>query len=190
MTGTSTTSMSIPRRINATLIAPEASPTELLLGYGAAVAGAIFAVVAGLAADWTLISVTVIGLVAFDLFGGATVNALPSAKRWFHRPGRTARHHLAFVAVHVQPFLVALVVPGFGWWTALVVYLTMLGAAAVVLAAPPALRRPVGYALATLSLAIIAAAMPVPAAIAWFVPVLSIKLLLAHLQSERDGWGR
>ncbi|WP_097243934.1 hypothetical protein [Nocardia amikacinitolerans] len=125
-----------------------------------------------------------VGSIGFDLFGGATVNAMDAAKRWWHRPGQTPRHHVVFVAVHVQPFLVAWVVPGFGWWTALATYLTALAAAVVVLVAPASARRPMGFALTTVALAVILAVAHVPAAIAWFVPVLLIKPLLAHLQAE------
>jgi hypothetical protein len=57
------------------------------------------------------------------------------------------------------------VVPGFGWTAAAAVYGLVAGAV-VVLAAPPELRRPVAFAATTL---------------AWFAPVLLIKLLLGHL---------
>ncbi|NQE87465.1 hypothetical protein HPY32_10720 [Nocardia terpenica] len=173
------------RRLDANLIAPDATPAERLLGYGAAASGAAFAVVAGAVAGWQPLTLVVLGLVAFDIFGGATVNAMDSAKRWWHRPGQTPRHHLAFVAVHVHPFLIAWATPAFGWWTALAVYLTTLAAAAVVLATPRPLRRPMGFALTALSLSIILAIAHIPAAAAWFVPVLLIKLLLAHLQPEQ-----
>lgn len=172
------------RRLDASMIAPEATFADRLLGYAAGVAGTIFAVVAGACSGWSPWALLVVGVIGFDLFGGATVNAMDAAKRWWHRPGRTSRHHLVFVAVHVQPFLVAWTVPGFGWWTALATYLTALAAAVVVLVAPASSRRPMGFALTTVALAVILAVAHVPAAIAWFVPVLLIKLLLAHLQAE------
>jgi hypothetical protein len=58
------------------------------------------------------------------------------------------------------------VVPGFGWTAAAAVYGLVVAGAVVVLAAPPELRRPVAFAATTL---------------AWFAPVLLIKLLLGHL---------
>ncbi|BAD58575.1 hypothetical protein [Nocardia farcinica] len=172
------------RRLNDTLVAPDASAGERLLGYGAASAGALVAVLAGVGAGWSILTVLVLGVVAFDLFGGATVNAMDAAKRWWHRPGQGPGRHLVFVAVHVQPFLVAWVVPGFGWITAAGLYLATLVAAGIVLATPLPYRRPVGFTVTTLTLAVVLAAAAVPAAVAWFVPVLLIKLLLAHLQPE------
>jgi hypothetical protein len=71
------------------------------------------------------------------------VDGDPAAKRRFHGPGRSPRRHLGFVVVHVQPFALALVVPGFGWTAA--------------------------------------------AAVAWFAPVLPIKLLLPGEAAPRGG---
>ncbi|GGV69016.1 hypothetical protein GCM10010277_78920 [Streptomyces longisporoflavus] len=45
----------------------------------------------------------------------AAVSATTAAKHHFHRLRRSARHHLGFVAARIQPFLLALCVPGFGW---------------------------------------------------------------------------
>ncbi|WP_040793434.1 hypothetical protein [Nocardia paucivorans] len=173
------------RQLDAALIAPAATSAERLLGYSVAVAGTAFAVITGVVADWHPLSLVVIGLVAFDLFGGATVNAMDSAKHWWHRPGRTAGHHLAFVAVHVQPFLVAWAVPDFGWGSAVIVYLVTLGAAVIVVATPLSLRRPVGFALTTLALSVILAVDSIHASVSWLAPVLLIKLLLAHIQPEQ-----
>ena len=105
----------------------------------------------------------------------------PAAKRRFHGPGRSPRRHLGFVVVHVQPFALALVVPGFGWTAAAAIYGLVVAGAVVVLAAPPGLRRPVAFAATTLASAIALTAVTVPAAVAWFAPVLLIKLLLGHL---------
>ncbi|MFC4373187.1 hypothetical protein ACFO5K_03650 [Nocardia halotolerans] len=161
------------------LIAPGATRSEAALCYSSAALGAATAGV--LARDESALVIVVVALVGFDLFGGAVVNATAAAKRWFHRPGRGTRHHLAFVAVHVQPFLLALVVPGFGWVAAAAVYTIMLAAAVAVTSAPPHLRTPVAFAAAVFGVVITTAVLTVPAFLLWFGPVLLIKLLLAHL---------
>ncbi|MFD4441895.1 hypothetical protein ACFWPK_19180 [Nocardia sp. NPDC058519] len=166
------------------LIAPNATRSEATLCYSAAVTGGATAgLLAGYAGGSALV-IAVVALVGFDLFGGAVVNATASAKRWFHRPGRDARHHLAFVAIHAQPFLLALVVPGFGWWTAAAIYGLVLAAAVVVTAVPHDLRTPVAFAATVFGTAITTAVLAVPTFLLWFGPVLLIKLLLAHLLPE------
>lgn len=166
--------------LNDRLIAPGATRAESLLCYGTALTGAVVAAV--LAAGLPLLAVCVITLVAFDLYGGAVVNATTSAKRWYHREGRRARHHLAFVAIHVQPFLMAWAVPGFTWGVAATVYGVTLAGAVIVVAAPAGLRRPAAFAVTALALAVLTTVVSVPQEVAWFAPLLLIKLLLAYLQ--------
>ncbi|WP_228004860.1 hypothetical protein [Amycolatopsis sp. YIM 10] len=166
------------------LIAPGATRGEIAAGFGAATGGALLVLFLALDARLPALAVVVVVVIAFDLFGGAVVNATGSAKRWFHRPGRTAVHHLGFVAGHVHPFVLAAVVPGFTWTTAAATYGAVLAGAVLVEFAPAALRRPVAFAVTALALTPILALAPPPAAVAWFVPVLMVKLLLAHLLPE------
>lgn len=166
------------------LIAPRATTGEILTGFGAALGGTMLALALALWAELPLLAVLVVGVVAFDLFGGAVVNATRSAKRWYHREGRAARHHLFFVACHVQPFLLALVIPGFSWITAGAVYAATLTAAVLVTVTPEPIRRPVAFTLVVLGITLITSVATIPAVIAWFTPVLLVKLLLAHLLPE------
>ncbi|MFJ9112010.1 hypothetical protein [Streptomyces sp. NPDC102283] len=173
------------RRLDARLVAPDAERGERVGCYAGALAGTVFATVLALRAQHTWLPLIVIAVVAFDLFGGTVVNATRSAKRRFHRPGRTRRHHFAFVAAHVQPFALALLVPGFGWTSAGAVYGLTLAGAACVLVAPTDLRRPVAFAVSALAITAATTSVAVPGELAWFAPVLVIKLLLAHLLPER-----
>ncbi|MEU7893232.1 hypothetical protein AB0B45_10215 [Nonomuraea sp. NPDC049152] len=166
------------------LIAPGATRGEAVLSFGTAFAGCALSVALGSAAGLPPLAVVVIAVVAFDLYGGAVVNATHAAKLWFHRQGRTARHHLGFVAIHVQPFVLAWAVPGFTWTAAAVIYASALAAALVVTAVPLPLRRPAAFAATALALVWTTAMVAVPGALAWFAPVLLIKLLLAHLLPE------
>lgn len=174
----------IARWLDVRLLAPEATTAERLVCYGSAVVGAAVAVVLGVRQQVGALALVVIGLVAFDLIGGAVVNATTAAKRWWHRPGRTAKHHLRFVAVHVQPLLLALVVPGFGWLDAAAVYGAALGGAAVVVVAPSRLARPAAFAVTVLAVTLLTSLVSIPMVVGWFAPVLLIKLLLAHLLPE------
>ncbi|MFJ7411133.1 hypothetical protein ACIQWZ_09990 [Streptomyces sp. NPDC098077] len=171
--------------LDARLLAPDAERGERVVCYASALAGTVLATVLALRAQHTWLPLTVIAVVAFDLFGGTVVNATRSAKRRFHRPGRSWRHHLAFVAAHVQPFALALLVPGFGWISAGLVHALTLAGAACVLVAPADLRRPVAFAVSALAITAATTSVAVPDELAWFAPVLVIKLLLAHLLPER-----
>ncbi|TDD24477.1 hypothetical protein [Nonomuraea diastatica] len=165
-------------RIDHVLIAPGAPGGDRLLCYGAASAGAALALHQALRADLPWRAVVVVTIIALDLYGGAVVNATAAAKRTYHAPGRTARHHLIFVGIHVQPFLMAWFVPAFTWDAALTIYLIAWGGAAALQFAPPGVRRPAAFAIAVLGLTLVT----VPQAVAWFTPVLLIKLLLSYLQ--------
>ncbi|UGT56229.1 hypothetical protein [Nocardia asteroides] len=166
------------------LIAPGATRPEITLGFTVAACGAAGAAALAVGAQYPWFAVAVLAVLAFDLFGGAVVNAMGSAKRWYHRPGRTAGHHLGFVAIHIQPFLLAAVVPAFSWAAAATVYVLTLAGAVVVTATPGGLRRPVAFAVTTLGLLVVTGLFAVPAEVGWFAPVLMIKLLLAHVLPE------
>ncbi|MFE3441412.1 hypothetical protein ACFXNW_00105 [Nocardia sp. NPDC059180] len=169
------------------LIAPQATRAEVCLGFGAAIGGAATGFVLAMSAGWSWLAVLVVAVIAFDMFGGAVVNAMASAKRWYHRPGRTWVHHLGFVGVHVQPFILAAVVPGFGWIDAAAIYAVALGGAVIVTVAPEALRRPIAFAATAFGLVAVTSMVTVPHELMWFAPVLLIKLLLAHLLPEQAG---
>ncbi|GAA4942954.1 hypothetical protein GCM10023224_26910 [Streptomonospora halophila] len=169
------------RRVADAMVAPQAGAGEIALTFGAAGAGSAAALAAGAAAGWPVAATAVAALVAFDYFGGAVANATASAKRRFHAPGRGGLHRLGFVALHVQPAVVAWAVPGFGWADAAAVYTLTLAAAVVVELTRPDLRRPAAFAAATLGIAAALALLGVPPQIAWLAPVGLIKLLLGHL---------
>ncbi|WP_020524885.1 hypothetical protein [Catelliglobosispora koreensis] len=167
------------------LIAPGATRGEIVAGFTTAAAGGLLGLAIAWRAGLSALAVAVLTVVCFDLFGGAVVNATDSAKRWYHRAGRTRVHHFAFVALHLHPFVLALVVPGFSWVAAAVTYTTVLIATVAIEFAPAALRRPVAFAVTTLGMTVVIAFLAVPAAFAWIIPVLMIKLLLAYMLPER-----
>ncbi|WP_327151810.1 hypothetical protein [Nocardia sp. NBC_01329] len=168
------------------LIAPDATGEEIALGYTAAVLGALTAGLLAWDASLSPVVTVVVALVGFDLFGGAVVNATASAKQWYHRSGRSSRHHLGFVAAHIQPFVLALMVPGFGWWTASAIYAIVFLAAVAVVLSPRRIRTPVAFAGAVFGVAVTSVLLEVPGFLLWFGPVLLIKLLLAHLLPQPD----
>ncbi|OZM80232.1 hypothetical protein [Pseudonocardia sp. MH-G8] len=176
--------MTVLARVNAVLVAPDADTAESALCYVAAGAGAAIAAAGAQGAGLRWWSVVVLAAVAFDLVGGAVVNATPAAKRRFHGPGRSGAHRLAFVAAHVQPFLLALLVPGFGWTAAALAYGLAVGGAVALLLTEPRLRRPLGFAVTAVGSVAALVAVPLPAFLAWVAPVLLVKLLLGHLLPE------
>jgi hypothetical protein len=172
------------QRVNAVLVAPGAGAAESALCYLTGAAGAGVAVLGAHRAGVGVLAIAVLAVVAFDLVGGVVVNATAAAGRRFHGPGRRPAHRLGFVAAHVQPFLLALVVPGFGWTAAALSYGLALGGAVAVLTATPPLRRPLAYAITALGSVAALVAAPLPAFLAWVTPVLLVKLLLGHLLPE------
>lgn len=169
------------RWTTAALAGPDPSPGEVAVTLATALAGTLVAVGAGAAADLPWTAVLVVGVIAFDFFGGAAATSTPSVKRRYHGPGRTLRHHLLFVAVHVQPFVLALFVPGLGWWTAAALYLLALAGAVAVGLTPRALRTSVALGATVTGSAAALVLLPVPGALAWLAPVMLVKLLIGHM---------
>lgn len=142
-----------------------------------------YALWAGL--GWSALQLVVVAVLAFDIGGGVPANASNCAKRWYHRPGQGFWEHFAFPLIHVHPFVLALLFPGFGWGTAAVVYVYLLVAAIVVLLSPLYLKRPVAFVLYSVALLGGLYALGVPPGLEWFVPLFFLKLLVAHLLPER-----
>ncbi|WP_280435876.1 hypothetical protein [Nocardia carnea] len=163
------------------LIAPGATRAEITLGYCAGAGGAAAAGALAWQAGQMWLVVVVTALVGFDMFGGAVVNATASATRWYHRQGRPAHGHLLFVVVHIQPFVLALAVPGYGWTAAAVTYGLALVSAVAVIRSPWAIRTPVAFVAVVAGILVTTTLVTVPPFLMWFAPVLLIKLLLGHL---------
>lgn len=156
---------------------------QILLGAAiAAVCLVLFWLEGGFGRGW-LLSVVAVAL-ALDLGGGIVTNATAAAKRWYHRPGRGSRAHLGFVAVHLLHVGVVAAVTGAGFgYFRLVAGITMTAAMTIV-AVPLYLQRPVAFGLATLSLLLAQLPWLSIEGLDWFLPLLWIKLLLAHLVRE------
>lgn len=177
-------------------------PPDWLLGAGATAAeratvavataaGLAGVVAAATTASWTWWQWCLVLVLAVDVVGGVTANALSTAKRQYHgpadpRPGRAAhllRSSPVFTGAHVHPFLLALLLPGAGWGWATAWYLGCLVSVLLVHAVPLHLQRPVAFAaLATLLVA--GPLVPAPPGLAWFGPVLALKLVAAHAVRE------
>lgn len=135
--------------------------------------------------NWSFWQLLLVGLVAFDIAGGISVNASPSAKRWWHRPGQGFKQHFGFVVFHIHPFLLAALFAGFSWIGAIIIYASVLLAAFVILLTPLGIRRPVAFILYAILILVGIYLIPVPIGLAWFFPFYALKLLLAHLLPEK-----
>lgn len=167
-----------------TLIGPGASLQEQRLILGVALAATLgilgYALVREL--PWTIWQWGAALLLALDLFGGVVANATPAARRWYHRPGQTNRDHLRFVAIHlIQIIICALAFWNGNWGSVVIAYAYLISATLIILNTPPALQRPVSYTAYIGALGIALYAVPMPAGMEWFLPILYFKLLVSHL---------
>ncbi len=182
---------------------PDGSP-DWLLGTGAvpgerwtvwaASAAATVALVAVSAAQdvaWSWWQWALVLALTADVAGGVVANALGSAKRFYHSPvppglpplQRVVRDHVGFAAVHVHPFVVAALLPDATWLWAGTWYVVTLAGTAAVAGAPLYLRRPLAAGIVTVAV-IAAPLVDAPAGLAWFGPVLALKLVAAHAVRE------
>jgi len=169
------------RGIGDLLLAPDASRPEQAVVYAAALTATALTLVAGAHAGLAWWALLLTAVIAFDVVGGAVAHALPSVTRRFHRPGRSARHRLAFVAAHVHPFVLALVLPDLGWASAALIYGGVLGGAVLTALTPPALRLVVAVAVTAAGPAVLLTIAPVPSPVTWLAPLLLLKLVLGHV---------
>lgn len=170
------------RRVDEMLISPGATPGERLLGYSAGLFGAAFAAALATRADTALWVIAVVAIVGFDVFGGVVVNATPSGSRRFHGAKTSRWSGFGFVAMHVHPLALVLLLPEeMPWATAIVVYAGVVLATVLISVAPKFLRQPIAFAAAAILIALTTVMPPPATLIAWVLPLLTVKLLLSHL---------
>ena len=168
-------------------IGPGATPAEQGIALGPALVAAAalpaYAAVQGL--SWSVLQYLVAALLAFDVMGGVVTNATASAKRWYHRSGQTARHHLSFVAIHVvQIGLVAWLFRDFDLGYGAGVYGALMASAWIVLRVPRRVQRSVALLLVCVFLILSAYVFTPTPGFEWFIPALFLKLLVSHLTVE------
>lgn len=168
-------------------VGPGATRAELWLQFaGAAVIAVLcFGFYWGSAALSDPLRIVVVALLAFDIGGGVITNATSSAKRWYHRTGQTPIRHMGFVALHVvQLGLVAWLFAPQPWLYLGASYALLLAVAALVLAVPLYLQRPVAFA--AYGCCFLATQLPLFTleGLGWFLPLLYFKLLVSHLVRE------
>lgn len=157
---------------------------QLIFGLGIAVAClASFGWSGGFAAGPVAIGVAIV--LAADLGGGLVTNATSAAKRWYHRPGHGRAAHLKFVAVHgVHIVAVAAAFAADGVLYFCMVYGYLMLSAGLIVVAPLYLQRPVAMGAAGLGIALAQLPLLAVPALGWFLPLLLLKLLVAHLLKE------
>ncbi len=169
-------------------IGPGASPAEIALQFGVAAAAAVgaflYAAWVGVP-SWSWPHHAVAVLLGFDVMGGVVTNATASARRWYRREGRTARHHMTFVLAHGAHLVVVwLLFAGRDalWLAGAALYLIV--AAASILATPRALQRAVALSAYTGALALCLYILPEPPGLEWFLPLFYLKLLVSYLPAD------
>ncbi|MGY1696213.1 MULTISPECIES: hypothetical protein [unclassified Geodermatophilus] len=175
------------------LLGSGAVPAErrLVAAAGVVATGAVLAVAAVQDVPWSWWQWALVVVLTVDVAGGVVANALGSAKRLYHSPvppglplpQRVLRSPVGFAAVHVHPFVLAALLPdATAVWAAAWYVLCLAGTAAVV-GVPLYLRRPLAAAVGTVAV-VAAPLVTAPAGLAWFGPVLALKLVAAHAVRE------
>ncbi|MCA9778679.1 MAG: hypothetical protein KC800_18250 [Candidatus Eremiobacteraeota bacterium] len=170
------------------LVGPGATAGENLGTLGV---GLLAAIAAGidiwLRRDVTVLQLSLVAILAFDLAGGVWANATPAARRWYHRPGQGFLQHFGFIAVHIQPFLLPWLFPDFvsGWEWATLLYVGVVLGTVVLYLMPSRLRTAGALTYSTFLLALTNQFWVSP--LAWFAAAFILKLLVAHLLPEIPG---
>ena len=164
------------------LVGPGATSGENTLIVAASLLGAA-AAAARLAehgaSGWLIAIGAALGL---DIIGGAVANATSATKLWYHRPGATTRRHVLFLlphAAHVALEAWLFRNGDWGYFAAVACGLTV--AAAIVMATPTRLKRPVAIGLTLAAMGGWYYALGPTPGLEWFVPGLLLKLIAGHL---------
>ena len=169
-------------------IGPGATASEKWLQFTAAILSGISLplILLGFGLGYPRWQLAIAGLLAFDTVGGVVTNATHAAKRWYHRPDRPFRDHLAFACSHATQLLL------FSWifrardWGFFFVFVTLLiGGFLLMWVVPEILQRPVGMLLYSGVLVLALYVFPGPAGMEWFTPVFFLKLLIGHFVVDR-----
>jgi hypothetical protein len=171
------------------LIGPDATPAENVLIITSCIIGAFVVASRLWSHEFDGLHVGVGAILGFDIIGGAVCNATDTTKRWYHRPEATWVQHIAFVLPHL--IHVAIVSwlfrdpVGFDWNYFGFISSYLLFAAAVVLATPSYLKRPISAGLYLIAIAIGLYRVGSTLGVEWFIPALFLKLLIGHLVPEQ-----
>ncbi|MGW7270144.1 hypothetical protein ACWGH5_06470 [Streptomyces sp. NPDC054864] len=171
-----------------------ATRVEKGLAYAVSAFGIGALTVAGHGLGWTWWQWLIGVLLVHDLAGGVVANGLDTAKHFYHSPltftdsvlARFFHHPVGFTAVHFQPVLIALVIPGGTWWWGLLWYAWALAGAIAVDRADERLKRPIALAIVVAGI-MVASFIDSPPGLGWLPAVLLLKLVLAHGVPERLG---
>ena len=122
--------------------------------------------------QWLLVAV-----IAFDIAGGVTANSTVAASREHHTGKRWKP--VGFAAAHIQPFVLAILVPGYALTLAALTWVAAVLGASIVILTPHHLKRAVSLAYCAI---VIGALQPhgLEPEVAWLAPMFLLKLVAAH----------
>ncbi len=131
---------------------------------------------------WQLL---VVLFLAVDISGGIVTNATSAAKRWYFRPSQGFKAHFGFIALHgIHIGLIAALFTNNPLVYFVLFYGYLLLAALVILRMPLYLQRPVAFAFFAGAILLNQINLAGIQGLGWFIPLLFLKLLLAHLLKE------
>ena len=140
---------------------------------------------------WTWWQYLIAVLMGMDMGSGMVANMLNSGKRFYHTPIkedeikiRFLKNKIGFTAMHIYPILGGLLFGQVDWLYAFGWYLLLILSAVIVTRVPLYLRRPTATFIVLLSIIGNLYFLPAPIGLEWLVPVLFIKIILAHLVQE------
>jgi hypothetical protein len=173
-----------------------ATRTEKGLAHAVSVFAICALLVGGHGLGWTWWQWLIGVLLVHDLAGGVVANGLDSAKLFYHSPltstdsafAHFVHHPVGFTAIHFQPVLIALVIPGGAWWWGLLWYGWALAGAVAVDRSTERLKRPIALGVVVAGI-MVAPSVEAPPGLDWLPAVLLLKLVLAHGVPERP-YGR
>lgn len=179
--------------------------TDILMGTGATRSEKIVGWIGGIAGaslylyfylnhslDWSNWQYLVAGLIAFDVIGGAVANSLNSCKRFYgsstksNEPSyvRLLKNKLIFSAIHIHPLIVGLFFGSIDWVYGLFWYLALLVAVLITIQTPLYLSRSVAVFLVAIATIGNYYAIEPITGFEWFIPLLFLKIVLAHTVKE------
>lgn len=141
---------------------------------------------------WAWWQYVIAALLALDVLGGVTANALNSCKRFYHSPIHTeetgftalSKNHYAFVVFHIHTIIVGIFFGGFDLGYGFFWYFALLACTFLLVNIPLYLQRPMALGLIMLAILVNLYVVRPVVGFEWLVPALFLKLIYGHLVRE------
>lgn len=172
------------RNISKPFIGPDATNAEMLISWIGSLIAFFVMFIYGYFLGWNIFQILVSSIFAFDIFGGIIVNSTTAGRKYWHSSNRSMFKQIAFLLLHIHPFIIAFMWSGYLFDKAFLLYLIIVTFSLLVMYAPKGLQKPISFGLTSVGIILVFYFLQMPIGLMWLPPLLIIKLVAAYSVSK------